>query len=272
MSSSVSNPYVTHADPGREQTVTPPFRGDSAWHVRYRRSATAYDAMELTPELLHGLTEGLREWASILPQVEVSHYGRHNPVNSWGLGPEMAMLWRLEIILEMEGKSRLASEIKRMAKFLHGTARKLDECYPKHSEDHDLAEQRLVLTCRVIVSGLADLLGRITHALFGIDAHRSPRPHQARPSAKRSIRLARIEALKLELIEHIRSARDHAFALVDSGQAPQLLPRPSQAQLGRRADVPPHAVSRCFKDPQAHELRLLWDKAIDLEQIMRLDR
>jgi predicted RNA-binding Zn-ribbon protein involved in translation (DUF1610 family) len=94
-------------------------------------------------------------------------------------------------------------------------------------------------------------------------------PRKNRPPPKRQERAGKIERLTRELKEHLRSARNHAFSTRDRTGTPQLLPRPSQKELAERTGISASAVSRCLKDKEARELRLCWNTAIDLEQIMR---
>jgi len=103
------------------------------------------------------------------------------------------------------------------------------------------------------------------------------RAHGKRPTAawpttperkkKRGTRAAAIEAIKDELVQHIRAARDHAFDAMDRSDAPALLPRPQKKELARRLGLKPHTVTRCFRD--SPELRTLWDIAADIRQVMR---
>lgn len=86
---------------------------------------------------------------------------------------------------------------------------------------------------------------------------------------KRANRAAKIELLENEMIQHLRSARDFAFAADARGDGPELLPRPAQRELGQRCDMSESDVSRCLKDPTADYLRLVWATALHLDQIMR---
>jgi len=70
------------------------------------------------------------------------------------------------------------------------------------------------------------------------------------------------------LVEHLRAARDHAFATRDATGAAALLPRPSQTALARRAGLTKSDVTRCLQDPDARELQLYWGLAEDLGRIM----
>jgi hypothetical protein len=90
-----------------------------------------------------------------------------------------------------------------------------------------------------------------------------------RPKRKRAERAAKIEVLEKELIAHLRAARDYAYATMDRTGTPALLPRPSQKQLAERTGLTEADVSRCLKDSNARELRLYWETAQDLDQIMR---
>lgn len=107
-------------------------------------------------------------------------------------------------------------------------------------------------------------------AAAGIPAARPPLP--VRPARKRAERAANIEALKRELAEVVRAQRDHAQAATDFGREPVLLPRPSRKELGERIGLMESAVSRCFNDPAATELNLLWDTAADLNAVLRFVR
>jgi hypothetical protein len=104
--------------------------------------------------------------------------------------------------------------------------------------------------------------GRILDAGWGAEA--TPQ----RPPKKRADRAANIESLGKALIEHLRSARDYAFATKEQSGQPQLLPRPTQKALGLEVGLTETDVSRCLKDPEARELRLYWNVAVDLDRIM----
>lgn len=100
-----------------------------------------------------------------------------------------------------------------------------------------------------------------------VAAHFGDRPEKSKPK-RRSSRLADIEALKRELIQHIRDARDLAVNTYRLPGGPKLLPRPSKEELGQRAGVKPHGVSRCFSDPAGTELQWLWDMADDVNRVL----
>lgn len=102
-----------------------------------------------------------------------------------------------------------------------------------------------------------------------VDAGLAGPARPQRPKRKRAERAAKIEALEKELIAHLRAARDHAYATMDHTGTPELLPRPSQKQLAERTGLSEVDVSRCLNDRAARELRLYWQTALDLEQIMR---
>lgn len=90
------------------------------------------------------------------------------------------------------------------------------------------------------------------------------------PPRKRAPRAAAIEALERQLKDHLRAARDHAQFLLDQNREPVLLPRPSQKDLAKLTGLKAVSVSRCLHDPAANELRLLWEIADDLGQVLRL--
>lgn len=87
---------------------------------------------------------------------------------------------------------------------------------------------------------------------------------------KRGERTAKTELLRKAVEAHLRSARDHAFSLVDRGEPAQLLPRPTQKEMAKRAGASESDFTRCKNDDQM--LSLLWDTANDLEAVMRFAR
>jgi len=93
-------------------------------------------------------------------------------------------------------------------------------------------------------------------------------PEAAVRAAKRSKRAAAIDALTNEMCAFLAGARDHAFSLKQRKRVPELLPRPTQKELAERVGVSPSTVGRCLQDPHAKQLRLLWDAADSLDQVM----
>jgi hypothetical protein len=94
-------------------------------------------------------------------------------------------------------------------------------------------------------------------------------PRKPKPLRKRAERVANIEILVKFLKEHVEAARDYAQTTADTGDA-QLLPRPSQRDLAKLVEITEMAASRCFRDPAARELRLLWELAGDLDRLLAL--
>jgi len=86
---------------------------------------------------------------------------------------------------------------------------------------------------------------------------------------KRASRATTIDAIKLELREHLRAARDHAFYSRDHGSGAALLPRPSQKQLAAQLNIHPSSISRAINDPSDEEIRILWKAANNLKQVMK---
>jgi hypothetical protein len=86
---------------------------------------------------------------------------------------------------------------------------------------------------------------------------------------RRKTRATDIEALVAELKQHLRAARDHADHTLAMQGEPRLLPRPTQKDLARRVGITESRVSRSLNDPRAIELRLLWNVADDLDQVLR---
>jgi hypothetical protein len=102
-----------------------------------------------------------------------------------------------------------------------------------------------------------------------------PEPGLAAPTVKkptpkrRSPRIPKIELLENELIRHLKSARDHAHWTKEETGTPELLPRPTQKELGDLTGIAEWDVSRCLNDDKAPALRLYWESAADLERILR---
>lgn len=86
---------------------------------------------------------------------------------------------------------------------------------------------------------------------------------------KRSDRAINIERLKDEMIKHLLAARDHAWDTKDRTGTAELLPRPTQKELGELSGLSETGVSRCLNDPRARELKTYWDTADDLNLIMK---
>ncbi len=86
---------------------------------------------------------------------------------------------------------------------------------------------------------------------------------------KRTGLLAKIALLKRELLAHIRAAKQFTEDAEERGVEVELLPRPTKSQLARMAGLQPHDVTRSFDDAAGYELRVLWEVADDLAQVMR---
>jgi hypothetical protein len=93
-----------------------------------------------------------------------------------------------------------------------------------------------------------------------------------KPAPMRGTRAANIEKLEKELEKHLLAARDHAHSLRDRDLDPVLLPRPLQKELAQRTGLTAPDVSRCLQDPRAKLLRILWDTAQSLDDVMRFKR
>lgn len=105
----------------------------------------------------------------------------------------------------------------------------------------------------------------VLEALFQPEAAKVAR---TRP-VKRIGLLAKIALLKRELIAHIRAAKQFTDDAEERGVEVELLPRPTKSQLARMAGLQPHDATRCFDDAAGYELRVLWEMADDLGQVMR---
>ncbi len=87
--------------------------------------------------------------------------------------------------------------------------------------------------------------------------------------SKRATRAAAIEALRKELNAHIVAAADYAFETNERNGTPELLPKPTQAELAERIGVSPPTLGRCLADGAAPELRILWEAADDVYEVMK---
>ena len=108
------------------------------------------------------------------------------------------------------------------------------------------------------------LVSVIEDALVG-----SPGQPQKSRMKKRASRAAAIDSIKQALREHLRVARKHALALLDRGEDMELLPRPTQQQLASELKLSASSVSRAINDPSDKEIRILWDIATDLNQVLQ---
>lgn len=93
-----------------------------------------------------------------------------------------------------------------------------------------------------------------------------------RSRRRRAPRTANIEAIRKELVEEIRSRREQLRHAEDAGLELMLPKRPTQAEIGRRAGLQPYAVSRCFSDADASELKRLYDMLESIEDVLRFGR
>lgn len=247
------------------------------WNERFNRAITRFSAFKGSqPELIHLLTECLQEWADNLPYIFCDERGYYKPVNTWGLGPEKTEIDDFINLFSMNKQDHLANPLRQAFYELYRNAAALDELYPKTTPQDEATEQRLVHMCKRQVTKLIRTLERLLKVAFRyiqtiesgqLQAEMVP-PHQR----KRSKRAAEIELLEKALTEHIRSAADCAYAAIDSDKEPPLLPRPLQKDLSKQTGISAYSVCRCFNDPNAHKLRILWDTADDLDQILKFKR
>lgn len=105
--------------------------------------------------------------------------------------------------------------------------------------------------------------------ITGVLARLDSKAADKRQPSPRGSRLTVIEMLTHEMQEHLRAARDHGVDALDRTGTPQLLPRPSREILARKLGVHKSSVTRAFQDPEARELRFLWDLAADLDRILQ---
>ncbi len=254
------------------------FEKGPPWHDRFMHYLGQYDRLSSPAEQAAAVAVGLRAWADLVPQQSKRVSGEHEPANSWGLAPEFHQVQALVAHMTLHGHVELALRLERMVNDLQNVAEALDDCYPVLTASDKVAERRLSRFARQHARSLAVFLERLRKfvAAPATGAAR-PRPatgSKARPAAppavsRRARRAADTERLKAELIEHIRGAADHARAAIAAGRQPQLLPRPSKADLACRLGLARWAVSRCFSDPAATELRVLWEVADDLDTMLK---
>jgi hypothetical protein len=105
-----------------------------------------------------------------------------------------------------------------------------------------------------------------------LDDGPAPNTKPPPPARKRASRMATIELLTKQMMEHVRAASEHALAQGDFGREVDLLPRPTKRQLGRQIGVSEVTVGRCFSDPTARELRFLWEISADIERLLDYTR
>lgn len=90
--------------------------------------------------------------------------------------------------------------------------------------------------------------------------------------ARRSQRAANIEKLEQALEEHLVCAKKYACNLREQGRDVILLPRPEQQFLAAQLGMSASDVSRCINDPKALKLRVLWQAALSLEDVLKFRR
>jgi hypothetical protein len=78
-----------------------------------------------------------------------------------------------------------------------------------------------------------------------------------------------MEALKKAIQDHLISARDHAYRLIEDDKTPELLPRPTQQLLAKQLELSRSSVSRALADGSDKELTILWEITKDLDQVMK---
>lgn len=134
---------------------------------------------------------------------------------------------------------------------------------------------RTKVQCIVVALDLAvDLLKQPPHLDWNIIEEEFIGPETiSKPTKqrqKRATRTANIERLRDELKRHLHAAADHAVATAETNAGITLLPRPSKTNLAKLTGLSKSDVTRCFADPTATELNLLWQTADDLEAVLRL--
>ena len=83
-------------------------------------------------------------------------------------------------------------------------------------------------------------------------------------------RAKNIGALMEAMREHIRAAQDQIHTARQLGRVPKLLPRPTMSDLASQINVTGSTVTRCLEGKNAKQLRMYWDAAADIDQIMKI--
>ncbi len=89
-----------------------------------------------------------------------------------------------------------------------------------------------------------------------------------KPQRKRSGLVGDIDRLVRELEQYFRDAKKLALDTLREPDGPTILRRPLRKELARQCDLSEAKVSRCFRDPSAKMLRILWEKAGTREGVM----
>lgn len=248
-----------------------------SWDVRFNNAINRYASIQgLQAEIIPAVVKGLDEWSANLPYKSCDEQGCFEPAHTWGLGAEATEIYGLVDWLILRKRSELANSLRKKYEALCRSAQALDELYPKTSSRDEETEQRLVKMCRRQAAQLNSFLEGLYRVAFKYSCRESrvsgPTECKVSRGSKRSQRVVQIELLEKALKEHINSARQSAHADIDAGKNPSLLPRPSKTQLSQQTGIRLWSLSRCFSDPNAHKLNLLWELANDLEQIIRFKR
>lgn len=251
-----------------------------SWDERLHQAMDRYAAIKgIQPALIPALTEWFNHWARFLPYYFQNEQGLYLPVTTWGLGAEYTEIYALVDWLILQNRHDLAESLRKKFEALYETARNLDAVYPKVTQPAEATEKRLVRICRRQTEQLISFLEGLLNVAFrhvdkSASAAKPILPIAAKPTRhrKRSQRATDIELCEKALIEHIHSARDYAWAAIDAGKVPLLLPRPIKKELAKQAGIKPWSLSRCLNDSNAHQFRLLWEIAGDVEQILRFKK
>ena len=251
-----------------------------SWDERLHRAMDRYTHIKgAKPALIPALVEGLTEWADLLPCSFQDDSGCYLPVNTWGLGAEYTEIYAFVDWLTLKSRHDLADALRKKFEALYKTTQTLDGNFPKTTTQDHITEKRLVRICCRQTVQLISFLEELLKTAFKYIRQKSRKlktvvtPEKTVTShRKRSQRTANIELLQKALIEHIKAARDHAWAAIDAGKGPRLLKHPLKKELAKQTNMSLPSVSRCFSDSGAHQLRLLWETAGDLEQILRFKK
>lgn len=261
-----------------------PASDERSWTDRVVAAAREYGRIgPNSPELPSAVANGLRDYAGFIPIIDFSPSGQHICGNKFGLEPELDAIQAMSVRLVLADSIVEADHLRLMANRLVEAALNLDSIYPLVSERCKRAESRLTESIRSLSLQLADLLGAFCNKLFGATAPRTAAADVfAEPARndvitrkqcmKRSARLANIEAIRKELAEHLHSAQDYLYELLQTNREPVLLPPPTRAELARRVGLREYTVSRCFDDPAGHEICVMYTAAHDLELLKRYAR
>ncbi len=244
---------------------------------RFGNAILLYGSYEKVDQnMIKAVIEGLQQWASYLPRMPITDGKRIE--NSSDLAPEQHEIRRICDEMLLFGQVKLSEVLDKKLSLLLETAGKLDKVYPISREYDKWLEQNLVLNCERQVTLLCRFLEEISRILTMnvktsvLESMDMAHLYKSPSGGKRDKRTLDIAKLKAEVLRYIKDTAQMCWSKYYSDADFRLPPRPLQKELAVLAGISPVSVSRCFKDPKAVELCLLWNIAGDPEQMMQYVR